>query len=490
MIESALSLKLLDLSSDNFFVVDVDGKILYANKTAEKLMEALHGKLNGALFFQYFDEPEKVVEICRKAISGEAINNIPLKACSQNGGPAQLLVSISQAAEENSDGQNLLVTAREIPPGPSASSKENNDFLDTVLENIPNMIFVKDARELRFLRFNREGEKLLGYSRNDLIGKNDYDFFPKEQADFFVGKDREVIAGKKMLDIPEEPISTKEGVVWLHTRKIPVFDDKGNPRYLVGISENITESKEAGDKIKKLNKSLNNNIRELQEANKNLESFSYSVSHDLRAPLRAISGYARILEEDYDKILDAEGKRLLGNIVQNARRMGMLIDDLLAFSRLGRKEVEKADIDMEALIGQVITEQEKTNHHAEIKKGTLHPVCGDYKLLQQALINLVSNAVKYSSKNEKPLVQINSYIKKEEVVYSISDNGVGFDMKYAEKLFGIFQRLHSAEEFEGTGVGLAIVKRIIEKHGGTIWVDAEEGRGATFYFTLPKAKKI
>jgi len=369
--------------------------------------------------------------------------------------------------------------------------KEVNYFLNAVLDNIPNMIFVKGAKELRFLKFNKAGEKLLGFKFEDLFNKNDYDFFPKEQADFFTSKDREVLNSKVYVDIPEEPIDTANGKRWLHTQKIPILDDNGNPIYLVGISEDITERKIQEDKIKELNKELEVNVAQLQEVNKELESFTYSVSHDLRAPLRAVSGYTEMLNEDYGNILDDEGKRILEVVRSNAIKMGKLIDDLLTFSRLGRKELLKTEVDMNKLFEEVLTDIQNSNQHkAEIKADRLPVVNADYGLMHQVLYNLLANAIKFSSKKDHSKVTISFAEKENEYEFSVKDNGAGFDMKYADKLFGVFQRLHSQEEFEGTGVGLAIVYKIVTKHGGKIWAEGKVDEGATFNFTIPKTKQL
>lgn len=226
---------------------------------------------------------------------------------------------------------------------------------------------------------------------------------------------------------------------------------------------------------------------DLKNINKELEAFSYSVSHDLRAPLRAVNGYAEMLREDYENVLDEDGKRIIENINFYAKKMGMLIDDLLAFSRLGRKELVKTHIDMNTMIENILIEIEKTTKFtADIKIGKLHTVNADYTLLHQVMYNLISNAVKYSSKREKPVIQIVSEDKEGEVIFSVKDNGVGFNMQYADKLFGVFQRLHSSEEFEGTGVGLAIVQRVITKHKGRVWAEAKVDEGASFYFSIAK----
>ncbi|WP_421896866.1 sensor histidine kinase [Marinoscillum sp.] len=225
---------------------------------------------------------------------------------------------------------------------------------------------------------------------------------------------------------------------------------------------------------------------ETQTVNQQLEAFSYSVAHDMRAPLRAINGYAQMLREDYENILDDEGKRIITMITTNSVQMGRLIDDLLAFSRLGRKEIQRSEVDLNELMEDVLSDvQKSTPHQAKIVVKKLHAVYGDYNLLHQVVHNLVANAVKYSSKREDPQVHISTKIDDKKLIFKIKDNGAGFDMKYADKLFGVFQRLHMQHEFEGTGVGLAIVHRIIAKHDGEIWAKGQVNQGATFYFSLP-----
>jgi len=524
-------------------------------------------------------------------------------------------------------------------------------FLNSVLENIPDMIFVKDARHLRFVRFNKAGEELLGIPAAEMIGKNDYDFFPKHEADFFTNKDRAVLKGGKMVDIPEEPIHTKhKGVRYLHTKKIPILGKGGKPQFLLGISEDITDKKKATETLKKSNEELESRVEqrtgelqhinqalrdseeryktvlaalmegvvlidskgrilaanpsaerilgfskdqimsrnytdpewgavhedgsssveefftgrslrtgeayvnavtglrrsdgrliwlmgntqplfrpneeapyavvasffditdrkemeaqiqklnaeleqkvqhrtaELSAANKELESFSYSVSHDLRAPLRAIEGFAGILMEDHVKKLDEEARRLLAVIRQNARHMSQLIDDLLNFARIGRQNLTRQTVDVLELVNSVVEELHEYDSRKKpeiVIKSPLPAVPGDHALLRQVFLNLLSNAFKFTRHHEKPRIEIGSQKQGLETIYYIRDNGVGFDMQYTDKLFGVFQRLHSVKEFEGTGVGLAIVQRIIHRHGGRIWAESKLESGASFYFTLP-----
>jgi signal transduction histidine kinase len=223
---------------------------------------------------------------------------------------------------------------------------------------------------------------------------------------------------------------------------------------------------------------------ELEAANKELESFSYSVSHDLRAPLRAVDGFARMLEEDHAAQLDHEGRRRVAVIRDNSRHMGQLIDDLLAFSRLGRQALRPADVDMAALAREVIAEL-GAHENAVVRVEPVPAARGDRALLKQVWANLLSNALKYSSKREAPEVEVSGASEGGQLVYRVRDNGAGFDMRYVDKLFGVFQRLHRSDEFPGTGVGLAIVQRVVARHGGRVWAEGEVGVGARFFFSLP-----
>jgi signal transduction histidine kinase/HAMP domain-containing protein len=260
-------------------------------------------------------------------------------------------------------------------------------------------------------------------------------------------------------------------------------------------NEKINESQQAMaylmEDMNESSEQLRIMIEQLEKANNEMEAFSYSVSHDLRAPLRAINGFTRILMEDYIVNLDAEGKRL-GEVIQyNAKKMGQLIDDLLAFSRIGRAAMNLSKIDMNNMTNAIYHEatNEEKRKHIEFKINDLPEVDGDPNLMRQVWMNLISNSIKFSSKKKKAIISISCEEDEKKLTYCIKDNGAGFNMKYKDKLFGVFQRLHSDKEFEGTGVGLALVQRIINRHGGDIWANSKANNGATFYFTLPKKEK-
>ena len=243
--------------------------------------------------------------------------------------------------------------------------------------------------------------------------------------------------------------------------------------------------------VRNLNVELQQRVVDLRNANQEMEAFSFSVSHDLRSPLAVIGGFSHILTEEYADKVDDEGKRCMRIIQNNTHKMGQLIDDLLGFSRLGRQAIHPVDIDMEELVRDVFAEVRMTSGrgvHLDIQ--SVGPARGDAAMIRQVWANLLSNAVKFSAHNDQARVEVVGAAKDGENLYSVHDNGAGFDMEYAGRLFGVFQRLHSGEEFEGTGVGLAIVKRIVERHGGRVWGEGKVGEGATFYFTLPPAATV
>jgi len=367
--------------------------------------------------------------------------------------------------------------------------QQANHFLESLLENIPATIFAKDAQDLRYVRFNRSGEQLLGRSREDLMDKTDWDVFPPDQAQSIIKTDREVLAQGNAISIPAEEIDTPAGRRIVHTYKVPVRDEHGQLKLLLGISMDITEQKTAERRAVALNQELLHQAHLLQASNAELESFCYSVSHDLRAPLRAINGYARRLQEEYGPRFDAEGTRFLRTICSACDRMSRLIDDLLEFSRIGRQGLGNELVNMDSVVKRVVGEVlgGRPPPLPDIEVGELPAIRGDRDMLHLAWLNLIDNAVKYTSAVPSPHISIRAEAADDEIVYSVSDNGIGFDMQYADKLFGVFQRLHSHAQYPGTGVGLAIAHRIIARHGGRIWASSEPGRGATFSFALPRS---
>ncbi len=253
------------------------------------------------------------------------------------------------------------------------------------------------------------------------------------------------------------------------------------------FDERTAELRAAKDELERANMELSKRSAQLERANRELEAFSYSVSHDLRAPLRAIGGFSKMILDDFGTQLPPESQRLLNVVITNVGEMRVMIEGLLKLSRLGRRALSMQPVDLTALAQEVLqdllTNQDLSKVDVEIAE--LPPCNGDPSLLKQVLVNLLSNAIKFSWNKEKPMVQVGSHRENDETVYFVRDNGAGFDMQFADRLFGVFQRLHTQEEFEGTGVGLSIVRQIIHLHGGRIWGKSAPDQGATFYFTLP-----
>lgn len=343
------------------------------------------------------------------------------------------------------------------------------------------MIFDEQKKpvDYRFLVINSSFERQTGL--RDAVGKRMREFAPDHEEHWFE------IYGK--IALTGESVRFENRAEQLR-RWYDVYAFRfGEPENLqVAILFNdITERKQSEETINSLNKELAHNLRELEFANKELESFSYSVSHDLRAPLRAINGYTQVLSEDFAKDLSEEAKMKLEAISKNSKKMENLIDDLLTFSRLGKNELARKPVITEQIVGNIVDDfcNQNSIKKTVFKIGDLLPATGDSSMLKQVWINLISNAYKYSQKEESPSIEIGSAPNNKEITYYVKDNGVGFDMRYYDKLFGIFQRLHSENEFEGTGVGLAIVQRIVSRHGGKVWAEAKVNGGATFYFTVP-----
>ncbi|MGI9241386.1 MAG: sensor histidine kinase, partial [Verrucomicrobiales bacterium] len=338
--------------------------------------------------------------------------------------------------------------------------------------------------------------EMFGCSRREqIVGHRPHEFSPPVQPD---GRDSLESATEK---IAGAMAGERQFFEWLHTRvdgslflaEVSLITvEVRSGKMLQAVVRDISRRREAEEKIRELNTDLERRVEqrtaELLAANEELEAFSYSVSHDLRAPLRAINSFSQLLVKNHADQLDADGREMLGYIHRGAQHMSSLIDDLLSFSRLGRQELQPAEIAMQVLAREVFDELAKLEPGRDLRLD-LHPIpnaFGTEAMIRQVWVNLIGNAIKFTSEREISRIEIGSEDSPDDLNnYYVKDNGAGFDMQNAGRLFGVFQRLHSVDEFEGTGVGLALVQRVIQRNGGEVWAEAEVGAGATFHFTLP-----
>jgi PAS domain S-box-containing protein len=360
------------------------------------------------------------------------------------------------------------------------------NHLTNVIDSIPEPVFVKD-RDHRWVILNDAVCRFIGHPREELIGKSDFDFFPGQEARVFHARD-EVVFTTGNEDINEEFLTDASGRTHtVLTKKTLYTDSLGNP-YIVGIISDITERKKFDNQMKRFSEELEQRVqdrtRQLETSNRELEAFTYTVSHDLRAPLRAIDGFSNILLTE--KAVPEPDRRTLEQIRKNTQQMARLMDDLLNFSRVGRQELHREWIDPATVVTGVIGElqEERRGRDVQISVHPLPPLSADRTMLHQVYFNLLANACKFTRAREHASIEVGAFPEEDRDVYYVRDNGIGFDMQYGDQLFGVFHRLHNSSAYEGTGVGLAIVQRIVQRHGGTIWADAAEGKGATFYFTF------
>jgi PAS domain S-box-containing protein len=347
-------------------------------------------------------------------------------------------------------------------------------------------IFVREMSDI-ITYWNRGAQELYGWTAEEAMGKNSDQLM---QTEFPIPIDEvraELLRTSRWEGELQKTTADGSRVV-VASRWTLRRDEHGRPAAILETNNDISDRKRREEEIRKLNHALGQRSAELEASNKELEAFAYSISHDLRAPLRHMSGFTELLQKHASSVLDEKSQRYMVTIQDSTKRMGTLIDDLLSFSRIARGETRATTVSLEQLVKEVRDEMQPETSGRNIiwRIGALPDLYGDRSMLRLALVNLMSNAVKFTRKRPRAEIEIGSLEKKNDgVTVFIKDNGVGFDMKYVNKLFGVFQRLHRAEAFEGTGIGLATVQRIIHRHGGRVWAEALVDEGATFFFSIP-----
>ncbi|MDE3067423.1 MAG: PAS domain S-box protein [Verrucomicrobiota bacterium] len=495
----ALKSFILETASDAIVLIDRDGKIQEWNPAAAKIFgyprERALGRSPDDLIV-----PPRIWEIYHDGLTDYLMTGVgsligrPVELTLRRADGSEFPAELSISRDLTDDPPRCTAIIRDITERKKteAALRESEERYRTLVETVSDYAIYMLNPEGLVTTWNAGAERTMGYSAEEILGKPLAVFFPPEDVEHGVPAHLLKLAeleGRAVYD--GWRVRKDGGRIWLQGFITALRDENGKLRGFSKIARDITQQRKAEEKIRQLNEQLEQRVLErtaqLQAANEELEAFSYSVSHDLRAPLLRINGFVDILQNEGAPKLDDKDRRYFQTIAEGARQMSHLIDALLDFSRMGRAEMRRAKVDVARLVEEARRELQPEIEGRDIEWhiGDLPPARGDPLMLRQALINLLSNALKYTRSRHPAKIEVGAKIENQETVYFVRDNGVGFDMKYAGKLFGVFQRMHPVREFEGLGIGLANVQRILHRHGGRIWAESAVDQGATFYFTIP-----
>jgi PAS domain S-box-containing protein len=492
---------IVDSSDDAIISKDLNSIVTTWNKGAEKIFGYTADEMIGSSILRLIptDRQDEENHILGKIKHGENVEHFETLRQTKDGRLIDVSVTASPIKDATSKVTGVSKVARDISEQKRAegqlktSLKEIGDLKTALDEHA--IVAITDAQG-KITYVNDKFCAISKYPREELMGRDHRIINSGYHSKQFIRDLWTTITCGKVWHGEIKNKAKDDSFYWVDTTIVPFLNEQGKPRQYVAIRADITARKAASAEVVQLNAELEQRVAqrtvELEAANKELEAFSYSISHDLRAPLRAVNGFAGIVLEDFSAQLPEEGKRHLERIRKGGERMGELIDNLLTFSRLSRQSVNRQLMDISKLVQNVLDElkPQRDGRQIEIKIGELPACHGDPALLKQVWVNLISNAIKYTRGREPAIVEIGCARENGEDVFFVRDNGAGFDMQYANKLFGVFQRLHRADEFEGTGVGLAIVQRIVHRHGGRVWAEAKVNEGATFYFSIEGESKL
>lgn len=483
---------LFEDSRDAVYIVNKEARFVDVNNAMIELFGYTREEMMGLSILALYVNPEDRIPIIRAMEEKGAVKDWGVRLRKKDGTKLDCLVTASlwRSAEGEMLGyQGIIRDITEHKRADMALRKSEEKF-SKIFRSSPDWIAISTLDDGRLIDVNEAFLRITGYRREEVIGKTsselnlwvDYD----ERAEVV-----KILKEQQQLRDHEVQFRMKSGEIRTMLRSAELIELDGQ-QCIINVTRDITERKRDEEKIRSLNRELQHRINDLLEVNKELDAFSYSVSHDLRTPLIIIGGYTQRLLKKYSDVLNTKGIDMLKVIQGNIQRMEGLINDLLAFSRSGRQQLNRTEIDMKRLVESVFRELKGTapGRKIELRLGELPPAYADPSLLRQVMVNLLSNAFKFTRPREAAIIEVGGHRLQGAVEYYVKDNGIGFDRQHAERIFNVFQRLHSEEGFEGTGVGLSIVYRIIMRHGGRVWAEGESGVGATFHFTLPLGDPI
>ena len=470
--------KIVENALDAMIALSPEGTVLYWNRGAEIIFGFSSDEVLGKSLNNLILPPERrqeATDALRRALDTGSV--VYESLCRRKDG-TEYPVEIRLSPLEMEEGRFAMCAVRDVTDRKRAET-ERDRFFTLSLD-----LMCIASTDGFFRRLNPAFERTLGFTIEEMCSRPLLDFIHPEDRQRTLDAIETLSTGAELVNF-ENRYLCKDGSYRSFSWKCAPFKEEG---LIYAAARDITDEKRAEARERE-------RTAHLEVANKELEAFSYSVSHDLRAPLRGMDGYVRMLQEDYASKLDADGNRMLGVVSSEAKRMGHLIDDLLAFSRLGRKGMEHTTVDIADLARtafQSLTRAARFVNEAPVPRLDVKPLPlanGDHAMLRQVFVNLLGNAIKFTRHKPAPVIEIGGESGVDATTYYVKDNGVGFDQKFSHKLFGVFQRLHSESQFEGTGVGLALVQRVIHRHEGKVWAEGKVGEGATFYFTLPIRKE-
>jgi PAS domain S-box-containing protein len=482
---------LFEESKDTVYVSSREGEILNINRAGVELFGYSREELIGLDIRALYAEPRDRERFRQEIERAGAVKDYAVTLRRKDGTLLNCLLSstLRRSAEGGVDGYQGIIRDITAQKKAGAALRQSEEKFSTIFRSSPDWVAISGLTDGRLIDVNDAFLRITGYTREEVIGKTSGELGlwvdPAERENVV-----RLLRERGQVSDHETRFRLKSGEVRTFLRSAELIELGGEP-CVINISRDITDRKRAEEEIRALNRELGQRVAELTEANKELDAFSHTVSHDLRAPLVAIGGFAGRLRRKYSGLLDPRGMEMLDAIQTDVRRMEDLISDLLAFSRSGRQEMVLTELDMDGMVKAVFGELKAAypERTVSLKTGRLLPVYADGRMLRQVVVNLLSNSFKFTQQKEEAEIEVDSRREGQEILYSFWDNGAGFAPEDAEKLFEVFHRGRGAAAVEGTGIGLSIVQRIVARHGGRTWAEGRPGEGATFYFTLPLPEK-